>query len=38
MRRYLASYLAFLVLFGAVVPVAISFAVDPYQYFRRAWY
>jgi hypothetical protein len=38
MRRYLALYLAFVVLFGALVPAAINFVIDPYQYFRQAWY
>jgi hypothetical protein len=38
MRRYLAFYLGFVLLFGGAAPVAISFAIDPYQYFRRAWY
>jgi hypothetical protein len=38
MRRYLALYVAFTTLFGAVLPAAINFIVDPYQYFHRAWY
>jgi hypothetical protein len=38
MRRYLILYAAFVALLGAVVPVGVNFAVDPYQYFHRAWY
>lgn len=37
-RRYLAWYVAFNVIFGVTCPAALTYLIDPLQFFRRASY
>lgn len=37
-RRYLLCYLLFVLVLGVIVPMGVVYAVDPMQFFRKAFY